>query len=469
MDNNQNVKDIYLMGIGGVAMGSFAGLLQKAGYRVRGSDTRVYSPMKEKLLEWGIPYNTPYSEKNLETEPDLVIVGNVIRKDNPEAAYVLKKGIAHDSFPSALKKLFLSSKIPVVATGTHGKTTTSALLAHTLFSAGRDPGFLIGGIPLNFSESFRWSKKENAPFVVEGDEYDTSFFDKGPKFMHYAPRYLLTTSLEFDHADIYASLDHIIDAFSLLYSLVEQSGVIVVNAEDKNIQTALSKASVNALVETYGEQGDLNAAFVEVSPAGTSFRVIYKGQMEGTINLPLFGRHNLMNALGCYLILKHYGLCHQEIAQGFGAFAGVKRRLEFIGTVKGCPVIEDFAHHPTAVMETVKAVRQKYPSKKICAVFEPRSATSCTNIFQDHYETAFNEADEVWFAPLGRIVDHGLNIDALVNALQRRGMAAQIFLDNESLFTAIATNDAERVFLLMSNGDFQGELARFKSSGALEY
>src|SRR5580700_11199305 len=231
MINKELSLDIYLIGIGGTGMGALAGLLKSQGHSVRGSDSTVYSPMKEKLKDWGISYKTPYSKENLQKRPDLVIVGNVIRKENPEAELVRLENIAQESFPSALKKLFLSQATSLVATGTHGKTTCSALMAHVLHHADQNPGFLIGGIPQNFGESFRASSLPHYPFVVEGDEYDTAYFDKQPKFMHYQPNFLLITSVEFDHADIYADLNAVIDAFARLASNRCADDTIVINAQ----------------------------------------------------------------------------------------------------------------------------------------------------------------------------------------------------------------------------------------------
>jgi UDP-N-acetylmuramate: L-alanyl-gamma-D-glutamyl-meso-diaminopimelate ligase len=464
MHNNKLLQDIYLMGIGGVGMGAFAGLLKQAGFKVRGSDLRVYSPMKEKLEQWNISYNTPYDAINLQKAPDLVIVGNVIRRENPEALAIESAGVPFDSFPSALKRIFLDHATPLVASGTHGKTTCSALLAHTLFHCGKDPSFLIGGIPLNFGESFRLSKANNPPFVVEGDEYDTSYFDKQPKFMHYAPHYLLTTSLEFDHGDIYADLSAIIKAFTKLFSLVKESGVIVVNHNDKNIKTALTESRPTAPIFTYGAGGDYSAHEINAHENGLSFNVYFRKLDQGAIEIPLFGDHNLMNALGCYALLRSYGLSHHEIAGGFKTFAGVKRRLEHIGNLNNCPVLEDFAHHPTAVLETIKAVRQKYPAKKIWAIFEPRSATSCTKVFENDYVLSFKPADQVFLGRPGRVVIDGLDPDRMRESLTKLGTPTFTFEDNHKLFAYLRSHAQDCVLLIMSNGDFGGEIKELKET-----
>ncbi|HXW54013.1 MAG TPA: Mur ligase family protein [Myxococcota bacterium] len=460
MDNKKQALDIYLMGIGGTGMGAFAGLLKQKGHRVSGSDIAVYSPMKEKLREWNISYHAPYDAKNLPEKCDLVIIGNVIRKDNPEALSVMAKQVPYDSFPRALNRLFLKDTIPIVATGTHGKTTCSALLAHTLFAAGYDPGFLIGGIPINFGESFRAPSRPKSPFVVEGDEYDTAFFDKRPKFMHYDPHYLLLTSLEFDHGDIYRDLDSVIDAFASLLKTLGPKDSLVLNADDPNIKHALARSQCQARSKTYGSSGDFVAADCQYNEHGLSFTVKHGAHSLGDIVLPLFGEHNLNNALGCYAILHEYGLSHRAISDGFAKFLGTKRRLEEKCTAGGHIVVDDFAHHPSAVKETIKAARQRYPNKRIAAIFEPRSATSCTKIFEPDYQQAFLGADLVLLAPVGRSLPEKdrLNTNVIAEAINQQGAKAQAFDNYEDLRAELSKIPKDNVLLFMSNGDFQGLL-----------
>ncbi|MCA9508607.1 MAG: UDP-N-acetylmuramate dehydrogenase [Myxococcales bacterium] len=461
MFNKEQLRDIYLMGIGGTGMGAFAGLLKKSGHHVSGSDNAVYSPMKEKLDEWNISYTTPYKSENLQKRPDLVIVGNVIRKDNPEAQALREASIAYESFPSALNKFFLTQSIPLVASGTHGKTTCSALLAHCLYQAGRDPGFLIGGIPINFGESFRVSsKKQHYPFVVEGDEYDTAYFDKRPKFIHYNPHYLLITSIEYDHADIYPDLESIIDAFSKLLKTLNQDRTIVYNVADKNIHAALKCSQTKAKLVSYGAGADYQAVESIFDEKGMSFKV---GSLKGVspvLSIPLYGKHNLSNALGCYTMLKEYGLEHDEIAQGFSSFKGVKRRMEEIFDQKKIIAIDDFAHHPSAVKETIWATQQKYPQKKIWAIFEPRSATSCSKIFESAYQEAFLACDKAIFAPVGRDLPADKKIDTLLIAqsLNNRGVQAHACTDYEQVQKEIKCASDDVVLLFMSNGAFGGIL-----------
>lgn len=460
MNNKDKGLDIYLMGIGGTGMGAFAGLLKSMGHNVRGSDSAVYSPMREKLIEWGISYKTPYSEKNLVKKPDLIIVGNVIRKDNEEAQAMREQAIPHRSFPDALHQLFLQKAQSLVVAGTHGKTTSSSLLAHTLHHAGYDPGFLIGGIPLNFNESFRNSKKPEHPFVVEGDEYDTAYFDKRPKFMHYRPNFLLLTSIEFDHGDIYRDLDAVVDAFAKLLLERSSDDLVVVNNEDHNIRRMLSKISSKAKVVSYGAGGDYEAKSIKLYPNGITCDVYAFNKRLGTFTIPLYGRHNLLNALGVYALLHSYGLSHQPIADGFAQFLGVKRRLEVCHEQDGITRIDDFAHHPSAVRETILAAKQKYNDKKIWAIFEPRSATSCSNVFEKSYIEAFLAADKVILAPLGRTLSpaEGLNTSNIALSLRERGVDALAFNSYKELLNVLDNAQHNDVLLFMSNGDFGGNL-----------
>ncbi|HXW60422.1 MAG TPA: Mur ligase family protein, partial [Myxococcota bacterium] len=350
----------------------------------------------------------------------------MIREVNPEAQTMRERNLAHDSFPSALKRLFLSSATSLVAAGTHGKTTCSALIAHTLNQAGLDPGFLVGGIPLNFNESFRVSGRAHYPFVVEGDEYDTAYFDKKPKFMHYKPNFLLITSIEFDHGDIYRDLDAVIDAFSELLAARTSSDSVVVNHHDDNIKSALLRASTKAKVVTYGEGGDYDTINNDFDHRGISFTVRYKKSPLGSLNIPLFGRHNAANALGSYALLHCFGLSHEAIHAGFSSFLGVKRRLEERSAREGIIKIDDFAHHPTAVRETIIAAKQKYPKNRLWVLFEPRSATSCTKVFENAYIDAFLGADRVTFAPVGRALakEQMLDTDLIALALTKKGIPA---------------------------------------------
>lgn len=469
------MKSIHLIGVAGTGMGAFAGLLKAAGYEVRGSDENVYPPMSTKLKDWGIPTATPYAAANLDPPPDLVVVGNVVRKDNVEAAAMRERHLPHQSFPETLGDLFLSKRLSVVVAGTHGKTTTTALLAWTLQAAGRDPGYLVGGIPLASApgaqeESFRLGAPgPRSPFVVEGDEYDTAYFDKGPKFLHYRPKSLLCTSLEFDHADIYENVDAIEARFSELISLVPHSnegGHIVLCAEEPHLQKARSKATTSARITTYA-QSSIEGANVfcqghSENESGLQFEVVVDGSVVGSCQLPLSGRHNLLNALGAYAVLSGLSLSHAEIAAGYASFPGVKRRMEVKGECDGVVVVDDFAHHPTAVRTTLDGAKMRYAGRPIWAIFEPRSATSCRKIFQDDYARAFHAATKVLLAPSGRQLDPAIALDVarLAQDLRDRGTDADAYASIEEIVGVVRRSaprgDHGAVLMCMSNGSFGG-------------
>jgi UDP-N-acetylmuramate: L-alanyl-gamma-D-glutamyl-meso-diaminopimelate ligase len=453
-----DMKSLHLIGIAGTGMGAFAGLLKQAGYDVRGSDQNVYPPMSHKLADWGIAVAAPYAAENLEPTPDLVVVGNVIRKDNVEAVAMRERGLAHASFPETLGRLFLARRHSVVVAGTHGKTTTTTLLAHALLAAGRDPGFLVGGIPHGLGESFR-TGAEGAPFVVEGDEYDTAYFDKGPKFLHYRPRSLLLTSLEYDHADIYADVEQIKARFEDLLRLVPEDGHIVAFAQAPHLREVLARAAPSAALETYGPGGEVCALDVSEDARGVSFVVQRRGATEGPLFVPLSGEHGVDNALGAYAVLRGLGLSYEQVRAGFASFAGVKRRLEVVGEAGGVTVVDDFAHHPTAVDVTLKGARRRYAGRELWALFEPRSATSCRRIFQDDYARAFDAADHVLLAPPGRQLDpaEALHVPTLAEAITQRGSKARACESLEQLVSLAASEAAPgAVLLCMSNGAFGG-------------
>jgi UDP-N-acetylmuramate: L-alanyl-gamma-D-glutamyl-meso-diaminopimelate ligase len=453
-------RSIHLIGVAGTGMGAFAGLLKAAGYDVRGSDENVYPPMSEKLQEWGIPARMPYAAANLDPPPDLTVVGNVVRKDNVEATAMRERGLPHASFPQTLGDLFLSQRWSTVVAGTHGKTTTTSLLAWTLMSAGRDPGLLVGGIPLNFGESFRLGRQApDSPFVVEGDEYDTAYFDKGPKFLHYRPKSLLATSLEYDHADIYQDVEQIVARFAQLFALVPKEGRIVVCAEEQHLRRALHMATPVAPVTMYGEGGEYTASQVVEDERGLRFAVL-RGELHmGELSLSLSGRHSVLNALGAYAILESLGLKHHEIQEGYATFESVKRRMEVVGEAFGVTVVDDFAHHPTAVATTLAGAVRKYAGRKVWAIFEPRSATSCRKIFQDDYARAFREAHHVVLAPSGRQLDPDVALDVakLARDVAAGGVPAWAAPSIDAIVDTVA-KDAENgaVLLCMSNGGFGG-------------
>lgn len=471
---------VYLMGIGGIAMGSFAGLLREAGYAVRGSDAALYPPMQTYLAKWGIPVRTPYNAANLTPKPDLVVVGNVIRRDNPEAAAARGLQLPMLSLPQALWRLFLRPAHRVAVCGTHGKTTCTALLTHVLRHAGEDPGFLVGGIVRGLDTSFAaGSLRPGGVFVVEADEYDTAYFDKSPKFLHYRPHVLLATSLEFDHADIYDSLDAIAARFGELFAGVggakgpstgsigakglsqtnPRSGGIVACSDEPRLMQTVRRARPGVPVITYGQMGDWQAREVRATSQGTSFMTCYRGKPVGLIHSRLWGPHNVQNVLGCTAVLARLGLTHARIAAGVRTFAGVARRLELVGERGDRVVLDDFAHHPTAVAKTLQGVRARYPDRSVWALFEPRSATSCRKTFQQDYVAALAHADRVFIAPTGRELPSGQALDTrqLARDISQRGVSAFASATLDELVETVVHELPDSVAVVcMSNGAFGG-------------
>src|SRR5689334_2811879 len=456
-----SIRRIHLVGVAGTGMGSFAGMLKAKGYYVTGSDENVYPPMSDMLEAWGVRAMSPYSAVNLvEARPDLVIIGNVIRRVNVEATAVREKGIPQMSFPAAFGSLVLAGKHSVVVAGTHGKTTTSALLAHVLVSAGTDPSFLVGGVTLNANSNFRVGNGEFV--VVEGDEYDTAYFDKGPKFLHYRARTAILTSVEFDHADIYRDMAHYESAYEKFAATIPEDGFLAVAASYPNAVAIAQRAS-RGYVATYAAQGaaDYTTENLRFGPEGARFVVIEPRGRTGEFLLPMSGHHNVENALGVYAAARALGLKADDIRSGFASFAGVKRRQEIRGTVDDILVIDDFAHHPTAVRETIVAIRQRYPERRLWAVFEPRSNTSRRNIHQNEYASAFDGASLASIRvpePHDKVpVDEQLDIGKVVDALRAKGIDADASRDVDVIVRRVVS-DAQPgdVILVMSNGSFGG-------------
>jgi UDP-N-acetylmuramate: L-alanyl-gamma-D-glutamyl-meso-diaminopimelate ligase len=365
------------------------------------------------------------------------------------------------SLPAALAAIFLRSRRPVVVAGTHGKTTCAALISNALYQAGREPGFSVGGIPKNFGANFRvGGRQPGSLFVVEGDEYKTTATDLRPKFLHYRPHVLLCTSLEFDHANLYSDVEEIRTRFTELIDLVPQDGHIVCCAEEPNLTQAMAHSVSRAPAATYGHGGDWTALEVFEEPAGLHFRPTFRGEATPSpVRLGLHGRHNLLNGLGCYAILSALGLAHEEIAAGFTSFLGVERRMEVLGDEAGVRVIDDYAHHPTAVDVTLKAARVRYPDGPLWAVFEPRSTTSCQRVFQDEYACAFDAADRVFLAPVYRQVspEERLDLPCLVRALRRRRLDATAFPTLDALIERISCEvEPGTTVICMSSGSFGG-------------
>ena len=456
-----SMRRIHLVGVAGTGMGSFAGMLKSAGYDVTGSDESVYPPMSDMLAAWGVDVMTPYAAANINAaRPDLVIIGNVIRRVNVEATEVRARGIPQMSFPAAFGSLVLAGKHSVVVAGTHGKTTTSALMAHVLVAAGTDPTFLVGGVTVNYHSNFR--NGTGAFVVVEGDEYDTAYFDKGPKFMHYRARTALLTSVEFDHADIYRDMAHYEAAYDRFAATIPDDGFLAVSAAYPNA-VAIAQRSSRGYVATYSAHGpaEYAAEGLRFGPEGARFAIRDPRGAAGEFLLPMSGHHNVENAVGVYAAARALGLSADAIRAGFATFEGVKRRQEIRGEIGGVLVIDDFAHHPTAVRETITAIRLRYPARRLWAVFEPRSNTSRRNIHQSEYTTAFDGAARASIRvpePHDKVpIDEQLDIGKVVATLRGNGIDAVASPDVSVLVTqVIAEAKAGDVLLVMSNGAFGG-------------
>ncbi|MGI9431888.1 MAG: UDP-N-acetylmuramate:L-alanyl-gamma-D-glutamyl-meso-diaminopimelate ligase [Myxococcota bacterium] len=386
---------VHFIAIAGTGMGSLAGLLKTQGHEVTGSDEAVYPPMSTALERWGIPVAEGFRAEHVESRrPDLVVIGNAVRPENPEARAALDGGLRCLSFPDALYEYAIAGRHSVVVSGTHGKTTTSALIATLLHETGQDPSFLVGGILANFDGSYR--EGGGAAFVVEGDEYDTAFFDKTPKFLHYHPQTLVLTSVEFDHADIYRDLEHVKSAFRTLVEQMPSDGVIVAATAEPNVADVLTGAPCR-VVGYAVEPGAAEwcATALEPGATGTAFSLSQEGAAPLRVFTPMSGRHNVANSLAALLVSRELGVPIEEAVSALERFRGVKRRMEVRGEAAGVTVMDDFAHHPTAVRETLAGLRATHPGRRIVAVFEPRSNTTRRTVFQRDYARAFGGADRV--------------------------------------------------------------------------
>ncbi len=453
-------KRIYLMGICGTGMAALAGLLKEQGYHVSGSDTAFYPPMGEVIVELGIkPYNG-WDPANIDDfRPDMVVIGNVIRRENPEAQHVMEKGIPYISFPEALGRFYLADRRSLVAAGTHGKTTTATLMTSALEACGEDAGFLIGGVPIGKGRGFHCGRGDW--FVIEGDEYDTAFFDKVSKFMHYRPFGVVLTSIEFDHADIFPDFQAVKQAFQGLVRIVPADGVIAACSDWPAVEQVVRQA--DAMVVTYGLGDDclFQAADIHVDEKGTEFTILKRSKKEAVCKLQMPGRHNALNALGVYALLTALGLPGERVVQGLAICQGVMRRQEIRGEVDGITVIDDFAHHPTAVEETLIALKEQYRGRRLIAVFEPRTNTSRRAIFQDRYARAFGAADLVLVrdVPDPEKAPDGdrFSSEKLVEELRGMGQDALFFSDARAIVDFIRQNARSGdLYAVLSNGPFEG-------------
>jgi len=460
-------RHIHLIGICGTAMASLAGMLQERGFRVTGSDAASYPPMSTFLESLGIPVAQPFAEANLNPRPDLVVVGNALSRGNVELERLLDERIPFCSLPQLLHDEFLVGKDVLVVAGTHGKTTTTSMLAWIFETAGLQPSFLIGGIAENFGRSFGLGAGKH--FILEGDEYDTAFFDKGPKFLHYFPDSVILTSVEFDHADIYKDLDAVETAFKRLVNLVPRRGRIVAfdseqspgESPAKSIDRCLKKAFCP--VERYGAsaRADWKIANLKLNAERTSWSVLRDGKPWADFEFPLGGEYNVWNATAAAALAAHYEISKDVIARALQTFRSVKRRLEVKAEVNGITIIDDFAHHPTAIEQTILALRARYPQSRLWVVLEPRSNTMRRNLLQDALARSLALADRVVVAAIFKSEAipeaERLDLNRVIAQIQKRGKQARILADADAIVNAIAPELRERdVVAILSNGGFGG-------------
>ena len=456
-------KHIHLAGICGTAMASLAGMLQERGFRVTGSDAAAYPPMSTFLESLGIAVAQPFAEANLNPRPDLVVVGNALSRGNLELEFVLDQRIPFCSLPQLLHDEFLVGKDVLVVAGTHGKTTTTSMLAWIFESAGLRPSFLIGGIAENFGRSFGIGKGQH--FIIEGDEYDTAFFDKGPKFLHYFPDSVILTSVEFDHADIYKDLDAIEIAFTRLVNLVPRRGRIIGfdagGTGDASIDRCLEKAFCP--VERYGASARANWKItnLRLDEHQTTWSVARDDKAWAEFEFALGGEYNVWNATAAAALAAHYGIPKDAIAQALKTFRSVKRRLEVKAEINGITIIDDFAHHPTAIEQTIRALRSRYPHSRLWVILEPRSNTLRRNVLQEVLAQSLAQADQVVVAAIFKSEaipeNERLDLNRVVAQIQQHGKQARILADADAIIDAIAPELRPRdVVAILSNGGFGG-------------
>jgi len=464
MESASSPRRIHLSGICGTAMASLAGLLQLQGHRITGSDKAAYPPMSDLLSGLGIPVMEPYSELNLEPRPDLVVIGNALSRGNPEVERVLDERIPFTSMAALLRDEFLRGRESLVVAGTHGKTTTTSMLAwiHQVAAAPDpkiEPSFLIGGVAENFGSSFQL--RPTRTFIVEGDEYDTAFFDKGPKFLHYFPDALILTHVEFDHADIYADLEAVKTAFKRLVNLVPRRGLIVAFDDSENVSECVEGAL--CCVERYGfsESADWRITNLRHESGRTKWQVSRGGAPWAELEMQLAGEHNALNATAAAALAFNRGIAKEAIHAALRSFKSVKRRLEVRAEIGGITIIDDFAHHPTAIAATLKAVRGRYPGRRLWAVLEPRSNTLRRKVFQHELGQSLSNADEVVLADVFKSEaipeDERLDPGAVIANLKARGKPARLLRHSDEIVETIAPDlRPGDVVTILSNGGFGG-------------
>src|SRR5580692_3638777 len=448
------IKSVHFIGIGGTAMASAAAAMRDKGYTVTGSDQNVYPPMSTFLEQQKIPYMSGYAESNLAHKPDLVVVGNAISRGNPEAEYVLDKKLRYCSLPELLKEFFIRGKRSIVVSGTHGKTTTTSLLTWVFEHNGLNPSYLIGGIPNNFTQGARFTDSEW--FIIEGDEYDTAFFDKRSKFVHYLPEVAIINNLEFDHADIFENVAAIQLAFKRFINLIPRNGQLLANGDDPNLAPLLNITHCPVKRFGLGEGNAWRAYNLTLAPTISEFET-----PSFKFRIGLLGELNVRNALAVVACARHCGLKNHQIQEAFDTFKGIKRRMEVRGVAGGVTVVDDFGHHPTAIREKLRALRVKFKGQKLWAVFEPRSNTTRRNVFQRELAEAFADADAVVVSEVARLellqAHERLDPARLMEDLKGKGKTAAYLPDADAIVNHLAKNaEGGDVVCVFSNGGFGG-------------
>ena len=453
-----DIRSVHFVGICGTAMASTAAAMQARGFRVTGSDTNVYPPMSTFLAERKVEVISGYAEQNLAHKPDLVVIGNALSRGNPEVEAVLDRKLRYCSLPELLKEFFIRGKRSVVVSGTHGKTTTTSLLTWVFESAGLNPSYLIGGIPSNMGAGARFTDSEW--FIIEGDEYDTAFFDKRSKFVHYLPEVAIINNLELDHADIFPDVASVQKAFSHFIRLVPRNGLLLANGDEPNLAPLLNVTHCPVKRFGLGENNAVRAINLRLGATASEFEL-----PSCKFHLNMVGELNVRNALAVVGAAKHCGLSNKQIQAGFDTFKGVKRRMEVRGIAGGVTVVDDFGHHPTAIRETLKALRIRHPAQKLWAVFEPRTQSTRRNVFQNDFPTAFGEADvviiaEVAFASV-LTPEERLDTTKLAADLKANGKAAQFLPDVDTIVHHLGQHaQGGDVICVFTNGAFGNIHAR---------
>jgi UDP-N-acetylmuramate: L-alanyl-gamma-D-glutamyl-meso-diaminopimelate ligase len=456
-------KHVHVIGIGGSAMAPLAGMLREHGYRVTGSDSGVYPPASTLLEKLGISFFHTFDAAHLEPAPDLAVIANIIARGNPELEEVLDRKIPYRSMPEILEEVFLPGRHSIVVSGTHGKTTTTAMLAWIFHSAGKRPNFLVGGVAENFGKSYGLGGGEE--FILEGDEYETAFWDRGPKFFHYHPDDLIITSLEYDHADIYRDFETYELAFRRLVNLVPRRGRVVIWGDTEQSGPALRRAAEKAFcpVETYGFSigNDWVASELTVEGSGMRFRVTHKGKPFGEFVLAASGRHNVLNAMAAMVVAHGRGIEASDLAKALATFQSVKRRMDVKGEIGGVLVVDDFAHHPTAVTATIEAARARWPGRRMWAILEPRSNSMRRRVFQESLPRALALADRVVLGGVFRAQQLGdenrLDPESVAESLRALGKDAQVLAGSDAISEHLVREAKPGdLLLIMSNGSFDG-------------